>query len=89
MHEILKKYLIEAKRSLLKESLMQKAQIIKKVKQLITAGVDKNKIENILSFYKYSIDNKNAEIENIASFNEMMVKLDNLAESEGVILPQE
>lgn len=76
--KILKKYLLEARSQVLKESMKQKAEIISLVKNLISQGVDIEKIKNVTEFYKYSLDTSNMELENESIFQEMKNKLEAL-----------
>ena len=76
--KILKEYLTHAHALVLKESMRQKAEIIKLVKELLNRGVGYERIKKITDFYKYSLNSSNLELENESIFNEMKTKLEAL-----------
>lgn len=78
VRKIIEEHLIRAKKEVLHESLIQKTEIVKLVKQLLAGGIDKTEIDKTLDFYKYSLDNDNTDVENDSIFDEMVKKLKSL-----------
>ena len=86
---LVEKYLNLAKKELLKEGeIDEKAKIIQYIKQLLAAGLDKSKLEPIVNFYKFSLDSSKYEYINSSTFEEIMSKLNDIAQKESIILPQ-
>ena len=86
---LIEKYFLEAKKDILKENKDKKAEIVKLSKQLLANGVNKTKIDNILSFYKFSLESTDFDVVNDSVYEEVIDSLNKLADKEGSILPQE
>lgn len=77
VESLLKVYLTEAK-SQLNEDIVKKTTIIKLVKNLLSKGVDSEKVDRLVKFYKFSLDASEYDLINNSSYKELKSKLEDL-----------
>jgi len=74
---LLRTYLTEAKKQL-NEDMIKKITIVKLVKNLLSKGVDSEKVDKLVKFYKFSLDASEYDLINNSSYKELKNKLEDL-----------
>lgn len=83
---LVEKYLNLAQKDIILEGLVErKAKLISYIKKLLAAGVDKEKINNIVNFYKFSLDSSDYDLINEETYEEIYNKLIDLAKEAKII----